>query len=129
MATSSLPSGLGPFRPFVPARDFATSRQFYLDLGFRESWRADDGKLSQFIFGQHQFLLQDYWLEDWAHNTMFYQVVEDVETWWAHLQALDLPGRYGVRIRAPFHTDWNSYEIHLHDPAGVLWFFGRFKEG
>src|SRR3954466_12258237 len=47
--------------------------------------------------GRHSFLLQDYYVEDWAANCMMHMLVDDVERWWAHIASLDLPSRYDVK--------------------------------
>jgi hypothetical protein len=44
------------FRPFLPASDFAISRQFYLELGFNEVWSS--GKLVILELGRFSFFLQ-----------------------------------------------------------------------
>ena len=127
MSEKNSPAVKQVIRPFIPSRDWAQSRQFYTDLGAREIWT--NGKdLAHYNWGDNSFYLQNFYLKDWAENTMFQLRVEDVDEWWTFLSSLQLPERYGVRIRAPFHTDWGSYEIHLHDPAGVLWFFAKFED-
>lgn len=124
----NLPTTIQAFRTFLPSKDWQLSRQFYRDIGGEESWVAEDEKMCLFRLGSVQFYLQDYYRKDWAENMMCQLLVEDVDDWWIKLDSLRLPDRYGVKIRSPFHTDWGSYEIHLHDPAGVLWFFARFND-
>jgi len=114
-------------RPFVPAKDFATSRAFYADLGAKEIWSSNDMVLFQ--LGGSQFYLQAYYVKDWAENTMLFLMVEDLETLWQELQAKDLVNRYpGIRWKEPTDYDWGLREIHLIDPAGVLWHFARELE-
>jgi catechol 2,3-dioxygenase-like lactoylglutathione lyase family enzyme len=36
------PSKVANIKAFLPAKDFARSKQFYLDLGFREVWDSGD---------------------------------------------------------------------------------------
>lgn len=120
------PSPNAPIRSFIPAKDWSTSRQFYQDLGAQETWVAEDNRLALYNWGPNAFYIQNAYVKAWAEDTMFYLTVEDVDQWWAHLSSLELPQRYGVKIWAPFQTNWGSYEIHMHDPAGVLWYFGKF---
>ncbi len=111
-------------RTFIPARNFATSRAFYQDLGAEEIWSSDDMVLLQ--LGGSQFYLQKAYVKDWAENCMLFLLVPDLETCWAELQALDLVNRYpGVRWKEPTDYPWGLREIHLIDPAGVLWHFAR----
>ncbi len=111
-------------RPFVPAKDFAVSRAFYRELGARELWSSPDMVLLQ--LGDSQFYLQDAYVKAWAENTMLFLKVPDLETCWQELRALDLINRYpGTRWKEPTDYDWGLREIHLIDPAGVLWHFAR----
>ena len=45
-------------KAFVPARDFALSKRFYLALGFEIPWSSDD--LAYVRHGDSSFLLQDF---------------------------------------------------------------------
>jgi hypothetical protein len=82
-------------RTFVPAKDFALSRRFYAELG----WKVEPitEKLAEVRLGGHGFLLQDYFVEAWANNFMMQLTVDDLDAWWRHISTLDLAGRYGVR--------------------------------
>lgn len=124
MTSSKPPSPTGPLRTFVPSKDLATSRQFYQDLGFNIAWEEND--LVCFRLGDGdpapEFLLQRHYVKDWADNFMMHILVEDLDAWWIHLESLKLPERYeGVRLKAPEDYPWGLREVHLIDPAGVLW--------
>ena len=82
-------------RPFVPAKDFAVSKRFYQDLGFQT--RELGEQLAEMSIGDHSFLLQDYYVQDWAGNFMMHMLVADVDRWWERIAALDLNARYGVQ--------------------------------
>ena len=111
-------------RPFIPAKNFAISRAFYRDLGAIEVWASDDVVLLQ--LGGSQFYLQAYYVKAWAENTMLFLMVEELDQLWGELQSLDLVNRYeGIRWKKPTDYDWGLREIHLTDPAGVLWHFAR----
>ncbi|MNY81704.1 hypothetical protein D3C86_2234010 [compost metagenome] len=59
---------------------------------------------------------------------MLFLEVENVETCWKDLLALDLPAKYkNVKLSPIRHNDWGS-ECFLHDPSGVLWHFGEFSK-
>ncbi len=120
----SILSTTSNLRPFIPAKDFAVSRAFYKDLGATEIWASDDMVLLQ--LGSSQFYLQAYYVKAWAENTMLFLLVEELEQLWEELLALDLVNRYkGIRWKEPTDYDWGLREIHLIDPAGVLWHFAK----
>ena len=109
-------------RPFIPALDFESSRAFYRELGAQEA--VLDPKLCLFTIGGSQFYLQDAYEKTWAENTMLFLWVPDLDLLWEELQALRLPERYpGVRMKPPTDYPWGLREIHLIEPAGVLWHF------
>lgn len=112
-------------RPFIGSKNFGISRQFYKDLGFRESILANN--LSYFESTGLGFYLQDAYVKDWIDNTMVFMEVDDVHRFWSELTALDLTSAYEhVRIVPVRHMDWGS-ECFLHDPSGILWHFGEFN--
>jgi len=112
---------------FVPSRDYAVSEAFYRDLGFQVLWRSDD--LMGFAHGDCRFLLQNFYAEELANNFMMFLVVEDLDAWWAQILASGVLDRYaGVRGKAPEPYPWGFREIHLIDPAGVLWHIAQRDE-
>jgi len=68
-------------KAFVPARDFALSKQFYQDLGFVLAWSSDD--LGCLRHGNSSFLLQNFYNKDHADNFIMHLLVEDVDVWCA----------------------------------------------
>ena len=119
----SLPAtGTETPRPFVPARDFALSKRFYEALGFEKL--LDDVGVAIFQVGTGSFILQNYYQQQWADNFMMQLLVDDLDAWWARVQALDLPGAFGVRAPvAPAMQDWGMRVSYVFDPSGVLWHF------
>lgn len=108
-------------KPYVPAKDFELSKQFYTALGFSMSqgW----GDTADFSLNGHTFRLQNYYVQDWADNFMFVIGVDDVEAW--HQRALDLLSSKsfpGMRVKPPEPID-NSMVLHVIDPTGVLLVF------
>lgn len=107
-------------RVFVPAKDYDDSTRFYEDLGFEVAWAADEVK--EMRIEGFSFLLQNYYQKDWADNFMMQLKVADLDAWWELIVEKDLVARYeGVRAAAPKIYPWGLREIHLIDPAGVLW--------
>ena len=112
-------------RPFIGSKNFGISRQFYQDLGFKESILANN--LSYFESNGLGFYLQDAYVKDWIDNTMVFMEVDDVHRFWSELTALNLTSTYeNVRIVPVRKMDWGS-ECFLHDPSCSLWHFGEFK--
>lgn len=113
-------------RPFIGARDFKVSRQFYRDLGFQET--VLEPKMSVFKAGELAFYLQDAYVKDWIDNLMIFMEVKDVDQYWKDLVALNLPAKYeGIKLTPIRDYDWGR-ECFLHDPSGVLWHFGAFEK-
>lgn len=113
-------------RPFIGAKDFTISRDFYKDLGFEEFMLGD---MSYFKVSENiGFYLQNYYVEHWINNTMLFLEVLNVEDHWQQLTALKLTERYkGVKISSLKYEDWGK-EYFVHDPSGVVWHFGSFKK-
>lgn len=111
-------------RPFIGAKDFEISRNFYRDLGFQETVLTYN--MSVFNTGSIAFYLQDAYVKDWIDNTMIFLEVDNVERYWMELSALNLPARYQtVKLEAVRTEHWGR-ECFLHDPSGILWHFGEF---
>ena len=116
----SVPSGGEAARPFLPAKDFETSKAFYEALGFTKL--LDVPEVAIFSIGASAFLLQRYYQQAWAENFMMQLMVDDLDAWWARIQALDLPGRFGVSApKPPALQPWGLRIAYVTDPSGVLW--------
>lgn len=111
-------------RPFIGAKNFEVSRNFYRDLGFHESILSPS--MSYFKTEGLGFYLQDAYVQDWIDNSMIFLEVEDVDRSWKELLALDLTTKYEqVKLSPIRNHDWGR-ECFLHDPSGILWHFGEF---
>jgi catechol 2,3-dioxygenase-like lactoylglutathione lyase family enzyme len=103
----------------MPTRDFAVSVAFYETLGFA---KLLEGDVAIFGAGPGAFILQRRFDPVWAENCMMQLMVDDLDAWWTHIEALDLPGRFGVTApRAPAMQPWGLRVAYVFDPAGVLW--------
>lgn len=113
-------------RPFIGSKDFDLSRSFYRDLGFEETEISHN--MSVFKTGDLAFYLQAYYAKEWIENTMLFLEVDNVDRYFAELNALGLPAKYpGVKLSAIRTAYWGR-ECFLHDPAGILWHFGEFNK-
>ena len=71
----SIPSGTELARPFLPAKDFEVSRNFYEALGFQ---KLLDGDVAISGAGSAGFILQRYYQKDWAETSMTQLKVDDL---------------------------------------------------
>ncbi len=112
-------------RPFIGAKDFTLSQEFYKDLGFQETVIAKD--FSYFYSEGIGFYLQDAYVKGWVDNTMVFMEVDDADRFWNDLIALDLTVKYEhVRLTPVRVMPWGK-ECFVHDPSGILWHFGEFS--
>lgn len=106
-------------KSFVPAKVYALSKQFYLDLGF--TLASDTSGIAYFRQGDASFLLQDFYVESHASNFMMHLLVDDVDAWWQRIVHSGVPAKYGVQIEPPQERPWGMRDFALRDPSGVLW--------
>jgi len=113
-------------RPFVPAKDFDLSKRFYESLGFE---KVLDSEVAIFNAASGGFILQRYYKKDWAENFMMQLMVDDLDAWWAHIDALDLPSNFGVQPpKPPAIQPWGLRVAYVYDPCGVLWHVAQRRE-
>ncbi len=106
-------------KPFVPATDFERAKQFYSAVGFEIPWSSDD--LAYVRHGQTAFLLQAFNQPAFIQNFQMHLLVENVDDWHAHLKAIGIEERFGVRMGSPEDQSWAMRDFTLFDPSGVLW--------
>jgi uncharacterized glyoxalase superfamily protein PhnB len=124
---SRIPVGTEIARPFLPSKDFDLSKRFYETLGFE---KLLDGDVAIFEMGASGFILQRYYEKNWAENFMMQLMVDDLDAWWSHINALDLPGRFGVPApKPPVLQPWGLRVAYVIDPSGVLWHIAERREG
>ena len=112
-------------RPFIGAKDYDLSRNFYRDLGFKEIVLSSD--MCYFSTQEFGFYLQNAYVKDWVDNTMVFMEVDDVERFWNELSELELTSKYeNVKLTPIRELDWGK-ECFVHDPSGILWHFGEFN--
>lgn len=125
--TIELGATVRALRPFLPAKDFDASKRFYRDLGFRP--KELDVKLVEMHLGQYSFLLQDFYVAEYAGNFVMHMLVDDLPAWWRHIASLDLAARYGVeKPRAPKLEPWGLEVAYVFDPSSVLWHIAAVRK-
>ncbi|SAL16229.1 glyoxalase/bleomycin resistance protein/dioxygenase [Caballeronia turbans] len=111
-------------RPFVPARDFELSRRFYEALGFRVTHQDDD--IAMLKAESFSFILQNFYVKEFAENCMLQMLVRDVDAWWREMKPEELSERFTVKpARAPAIQPWGMKVGFVFDPSGVLWHVGE----
>jgi len=120
MISAGLIASIETMRPAVPAKDYGESQRFYETIGFQA--RAIAPTLTEMSMGAHSFLLQDFYVAQFAHNFVMHMFVNDLDGWWAHIEALELEKSFKVRAPvAPKLQAWGLRVAFIFDPSGVLW--------
>lgn len=123
----AIPVGAESARLFLPSKDFVVSKNFYERVGFKKLLDSD---MAIFEMGAGSFILQNYYQKDWAENCMMQLMVDDLDAWWLHLEALDLPATFGIASpQSPVKQPWGLRVAYLTDPSGVLWHLAERREG
>jgi hypothetical protein len=106
-------------RPFIPAKDFATSKDFYVSLGWAIEW--SDADLALMMNANHRFYLQRYYVKAWAENAMLHITVDDAQASYLQVNELLGSGRFpGARVSPPKQEPYGALVTYVWDPAGVL---------
>jgi len=107
-------------RPFVPAKDFALSKRFYERLGFAPTHQ--DETVCGLKLGGFSFILQNYYVKEFAENCMIQMLVRDAAEWWGRIDADALVAEFAVKPpRPPAMQSWGMKVGFVFDPSGVLW--------
>lgn len=124
---TAVPTGAESARPFLPTENFAVSRAFYEALGFE---KLLDTEVAIFRIGATAFILTQPHDPAEAGSFMMQLMVDDLDAWWARIEALDLAGRFGVRAPSgPAMQPWGLRVAYVVDPGGVLWHVAQRREG
>lgn len=124
---SNVATGTELLRPFLPAKDFDLSKRFYEALGFEKLLDSD---VAIYRLAGSGFILQRYYQKDWAENSVMQLMVDDLDSWWAHIQSLDLPKCFGVATpKPPAMQSWGLRVAYVFDPSGVLWHVCQRRAG
>ncbi|WP_036292261.1 VOC family protein [Methylosinus sp. PW1] len=106
-------------KAFVPAKDYELSKRFYRELGF--TLASDGGGVAYFHHETVSFLLQNFYVKEFAENLMLHLLVEDVDAWKAKVDESGIAARYGVAVSDVRLQPWRMRDFTLVDPSGVLW--------
>ena len=120
----SLSPVVSDIKVFVPAKDFALSKDFYEQLGWKTNWSHSG--LAEMELGGVRFFLQDYYNKDWANNFMLYINVESAQAWYEHVSQVLSSDKFGsARVKAPAKQSYGDIVSFVWDPSGVLLHFAE----
>ena len=103
----------------LPAKDFELCKRFYQDLGFTLAWSSEG--MAYLHHGKCSFLLQKYYVREFAEHLQMHLLVEDVDAWWEYVRDNRIASRYNVAVGPPENRPWGLRDFTLFDPTGVLW--------
>lgn len=107
-------------KPFVGARDFDRSRDFYVALGWQLRFDTGEGLACLELAGC-RFYLQDHYAKDWCENSMLHVTVDDAAAWHEHVTAVLTTGDFApARVAAPRQEPYGALVTYVWDPSGVL---------
>ncbi len=114
-------------RPFIPAKNFALSKQFYANLG----WKLQDldDRLAIVQLADQHFYIQDYYVKEVAENCMLHLTVEDAQAWYQHVSSVLHDDKFPeARVQPPKLQPYGAIVTFVHDPAGVLLHLCQWKQ-
>jgi uncharacterized glyoxalase superfamily protein PhnB len=107
-------------RPFVPARDYALSKRFYQQIGFAVT--HEDADVTMLKLDSFSFILQRYYVAEFADNCMMQLLVRNADAWWTRIDGPKLVAEFAVKPpQPPAMQPWGLKVGFLFDPSGVLW--------
>lgn len=105
--------------PFIPTKDFERTIKFYQALGFQtEPIQAGDTRTCYVQYEDNALILQEYYVKDWAENTMLTIHVSNLDNFIRSLEEV-LITYEDAKFNGPKDFGW-GIQIHLLDPTGVL---------
>jgi hypothetical protein len=107
---------LNAIQPFIPAKDFSLSENFFIDFGFEILY--DDKNLKLFKRDQVSFFIQNYYDKHIAENMVFQIYADDLEQ--IHQSLVNLKNKYPMIKVSNIVQAHYGQTMTLHDPSGVL---------
>jgi hypothetical protein len=103
--------------PFVPAKDYYRSSEFYQAMGFTQLFIAQE--FSEMKSNHLSFYLQDYYVKSFADNLMFEIQVEHLHTFHDHMKSV--VESFPEAKVSDIHQHERGLEFNIWDPSGVEW--------
>jgi uncharacterized glyoxalase superfamily protein PhnB len=77
--------------------------------------------------GGYRFMLQNFYVQQWAENFMLTIVVSDAAAWYERISTALAAGSFAkARVEPPTVQDWGATVTYVWDPCGVLLHFTQF---
>lgn len=105
------------FLPFVHAKDFNQSKEFYSDLGFEIVWEDED--LVRFRSGYFEFFLQKDYVKEFAENLMIHLNVNNFSETFKLAEKI-VKKTTNCKITQPKLEDY-GLAFKLVGPSGECW--------
>ncbi|NND92240.1 MAG: hypothetical protein HKN42_15380 [Granulosicoccus sp.] len=113
------------FKPFVPSKDYETSKAFYQCMGFTVSWDASEVCEIDTGFG-YRFLLLPKNHNNYGESLMLHFMVDSAQAWHDHFESVELCKKFPMtRTAPPTLQPWGLLVAYVWDPAGVLLHFAE----
>lgn len=103
--------------PYLPAKDYYRSSEFYQAMGFTQLFIAQE--FSEMKNNHLSFYLQDFFVKELAENLMFEIKVENLNEFYSHMQTVKVV--FSEIKVGEISTNGQSLEFNVWDPCGVLW--------
>jgi predicted lactoylglutathione lyase len=114
-------------KPFVPAKNFNQSIEFYQALGWDLNWQ--NGGVAEMELAGVCIFLQDFYFKKLAENFMLYINVSDAQAWYDHVASVLESGDYpSARVQEPKKETYGAYVTYVWDPSGVLLHFAEMLD-
>ena len=113
-------------KPFIGSRDFDTSRELYVALGWKLNW--EDDNIAELELGDYRFYLQRYCNEERCQNTMLHITVDDDRSWcekarqeleWERFKTTQST----CKVDGPKEEPYGALVTYVCDPSGTLLHF------
>ncbi|HAX03492.1 MAG TPA: lactoylglutathione lyase [Acholeplasmataceae bacterium] len=107
---------LNQIQPFIPAKDFQLSKQFYQDLGFKLIY--EDSQIILFEKDKVRLFIQRFYDTFFAENLVFQLYVDDIEQ--IHQLLSSLLTKYPMIKISKMKQAHYGMTFTLIEPSGVL---------
>jgi hypothetical protein len=73
-------------------------------------------------------MLQNFYVKDWAENSMLVVEVADAVAWYHHVERVLAEGNFGdAQVAEPEQQEWGALVTYAWDPCGVLLHFTQLN--
>ena len=73
-------------KPYLPSKNFELSSNFYNKIGFITIW--NDGEIALMDHSGFRFILQRFYVKEFAENFVMHLLVLNADDWWKKLSQI-----------------------------------------